>query len=106
MGKNAIIFGVDMSSSVDIDNKRRDILILGKGPTQGLDGTTFTTEALCPINFTQSRKRFAVKLHCNGSNSFLFVKATKLYQCKAKDFTINNMKKKNSIKKSSNFFFL
>ena len=35
IGKNVIIFGVDMSSSVDIDNKRRDILILGKGPTQG-----------------------------------------------------------------------
>ena len=28
-------FGVDMSSSVDIDNKRKNILILGKGPTQG-----------------------------------------------------------------------
>ena len=92
-----------MSSSVDIDNKRRDILILGKGPTQGLD-TTITTEAIYPINFTQSRKRFAVILHCNGNNSFLFVKATKLYQCKAKDFTINNMKK-TGLKRVVNFFF-
>ena len=40
-----------MSSSVYIDNKRKDILILGKGPTQGLDGTTFTTEALYPISY-------------------------------------------------------
>ena len=30
---NAIIFGVDMSSSVHINNKRTDILFLGKGPT-------------------------------------------------------------------------
>ena len=34
MGKNVIIFGVDMSASVHIDNKGTDILILGKGPTQ------------------------------------------------------------------------
>ena len=31
--KNFIIFGVDMSSSVHIDNKGKDILILGIGPT-------------------------------------------------------------------------
>ena len=43
-GRNAIIFAVDMSSSVHIDNKNKDILILGEGPTQGLDGTTLTTE--------------------------------------------------------------
>ena len=29
-----------MSSSVHIDNKAKDILILGERPTQGLDGTT------------------------------------------------------------------
>ena len=40
-----------MSSSVHIYNKGKDILILGKGPTQGLDGTTFTAEAPYPINF-------------------------------------------------------
>ena len=36
-GKNVIISGVDMSSSVHIDNENKDILILGKGSTQGLD---------------------------------------------------------------------
>ena len=30
-GQNVIIFGVDMSSTVHIDNKKKDILILGKG---------------------------------------------------------------------------
>ena len=35
-GQNVIIFGVDVSSSVHVDNKKRDILILVKGPTQGL----------------------------------------------------------------------
>ena len=35
MGENVIVFGADMSSSVHIDNKGKDILILGKEPTQG-----------------------------------------------------------------------
>ena len=37
-GQNVIIFGVDTSFSVHIDNKGKDILILGKGPTQRLGG--------------------------------------------------------------------
>ena len=32
-GKNVIIFGVDMSSSSKIDNRKKDILILDKRPT-------------------------------------------------------------------------
>ena len=39
IGKNVILFGVDMSSSIKIDNRKKDILILGKGPTQGLENT-------------------------------------------------------------------
>ena len=35
-GSNVITFGVDMSSSVHVDNKRKDIWIWGKCPTQGL----------------------------------------------------------------------
>ena len=46
MGKNVIIFGRDISSSVDIDNKNKNILILGEGPTQGLDDTTLTAEVI------------------------------------------------------------
>ena len=38
-GRNVVIFGVDMSSSVHVDNKKKDILILGKGPTQGSEHT-------------------------------------------------------------------
>ena len=67
-----------MSSSVHVDNKGKDILILGEGPTQGLDDITLTAEAKYPISVTQSGKRFALSLHCNGSNSFLFINATLL----------------------------
>ena len=108
-GKKAIIFGANMSSSVHVDNKGKGILILGEGPTQGLDDTTLTAEAKYAIYFAQSGKRFVLSLHYTGSNSFLFVNTTKVYQFKAKnseikdyalclgnvskDFTINNMKK-------------
>ena len=78
MGKNVIIFGVGMSSSVHVNNKNKDILILGEEPTQGLDNTTLTAEAKYPISFTQPNKRFVLNLHCNGINSFLFVNATKI----------------------------
>ena len=88
MGKNAIIFGADMSSSLHIDSKRKDILILGEGPTQGLDDTTLTAEAEYLINFATSRRKFCLSLHCNGSNSFLFVNATRIYQFKANDSEI------------------
>ena len=109
-----------MSSSVHVDNKGKDILILGEGPTQGLDDTTLTAEAKYPINFTQSGKRFVLSLHYNGSSSFLFVNTTKVHQFKAKnseirlytvilqlimhkDFKINNVKKA-GLKRVVNFF--
>ena len=38
-GRNVIIFGVNMSSSTKIDNSKKDIIILVKGPTQGLEHT-------------------------------------------------------------------
>ena len=92
-GKNVIIFGPDMSSSVHFDNKAKDILIIGEEPTKGLDDTTLTAEPKHPVNFTQSGKRFSLSLHYNGNNSFLFVNARKACQFKAK----KNRNKKLSI---------
>ena len=53
--ENFYCFEADMSSSVHVDDKEKDILILGT--TQGLGGTTLTVEAKYPINFIQSGKR-------------------------------------------------
>ena len=77
MGKHVIIFEADISSSVHMDNENKDILIIGEGPIQGLDDAKLTADAKYSINFTQPRKRFVLSLHYNGSNSFLFVNATK-----------------------------
>ena len=84
VGTNVIMFGADMSSYVHIDNRSKHILTLGEGPTQGLDDTTLTAETKHLIDFTQSGKRFVLNLHYNGSNSFFFVNATKIYQFKVK----------------------
>ena len=43
---------------------KRDILLLGEDPTQGLDDTTITAEAKCPINLTRSGTSFALFLIC------------------------------------------
>ena len=54
-----------MSSSAHIDNKKIDILVLGKGPTQGLK-MTLTAEKMYSTNFTLIKKKFCLSLHYNG----------------------------------------
>ena len=89
VGKNVILFGVEMTLFVHTDNKKKkDILILGVGPTQGLNDTTLTADAQYSINFSRSNRKFSLSLHYNRSNSFLFVNATKIYKLKSKDSEI------------------
>ena len=86
-GQNVLIFGVDMSFSAHIDNKKKDILVLGIGPTQGLEHT-LTAEKMFSINFTVTKEKFCLRLHYNGGNSYLFVNGTETYKFKAKDTEI------------------
>ena len=76
-GQNVLIFGAGMSSFAQIDNKKKDILVLGKRPTQGLEDT-LTAEKMYPINFTVRKKKVCLCLHCNGANSYLFVNSTEI----------------------------
>ena len=46
-----------MSSSTHIDNKKKDILLLGKRSTQGLEHT-LTAEKIYSISFTVTKKKF------------------------------------------------
>ena len=46
-----------MSSSTKIDNRKKYILILGKGPTQGLEHT-LTAEKMYSINLTSGTQNF------------------------------------------------
>ena len=74
-----------------------------------MDGTTLTAEKKYSINFTKNNKKFCLRLHYNGSNSYLFVNGTEIHKFKAKDseivatplclgnisksFSVDNMKK-------------
>ena len=57
--------------------------MLGIGPTQGLEHT-LTAEKMYSINFTVTKKKFCLRLHYNGANSYLFVNGTEIYNFKAK----------------------
>ena len=76
-----------MSTSIHIDNKKKDILVIGTGPTQGLE-STLTAEKMYSINFTVTKKKFCLSLHYNGANSYLFVNGTEICKFKTKDSTI------------------
>ena len=76
-----------MSTSLHIDNKKKDILLLGRGPTQGLE-CNLTAEKMYSINFTVTKKKFCLSLHYNGGNSYLFVNGTEICKFKAKDSAI------------------
>ena len=98
-----------MSSYAHLDNKKKNILILGQGPTQGLEDK-LTAEKMYSINFTVKKKIFCLSLHYNEANNYLFVNGTEIYKFKTKDseivaaplclgnisksWSVDNMKKK------------
>lgn len=55
-GKNVIMFGIDKSSSHHADNRKKDILIFGKDPVDGLDDTAITREGGYSLNFSEKQK--------------------------------------------------
>ena len=73
LGKNAIIFGADMTSSSHINNKTKNILVLGRDFIQGIDGRTIYAEKMYSINFSEPGARFCLSLLYNRDNSYLFV---------------------------------
>ena len=76
-----------MSSSVQVDKKKKGILVLGRGPTQELEHTLAAAK-MYSINFTVTKKKFCLSLHQNGAYSFLFVNGIEIYNFKAKDSKI------------------
>ena len=87
MGQNVVIFGADIISSVHINNRKKDMLVLGKGRTHGLEHTP-TAEKMYSINFTVIKKKFCLSLHHNGANSYLFVNIQKLTNLKQRNLKL------------------
>ena len=106
-GRNVIILGAYMSSSVHANNRTKNILVLGQYFIQGLESTTIYAEKLYSINFTNTK--FCLSFHYNRANSYLYVNGTEIHKFKAKDsktvatplclgniskdFSIDNMRK-------------
>ena len=61
--------GQDSNQVPNCDGRNKNILVLGEGPTQGLDNATIIAEVKFSINFTESEKLFVLSLHLNGSNT-------------------------------------
>ena len=87
-GKNVIVFGADLSSSVHANNKVNKVLVLGKTFIQGINGTTIYAEKIYSTNFRVDNKNFYLSLHYNRDNSYLFVNGKEIHKFKAKDSEI------------------
>ena len=92
-----------MNSSVHVDNKKKYILILGEGPTQGLGEYSLSAEKLYSINFTKVNTKSCLSLHYNGANSYLFANGTEIHKFSANDpeivpnnFSLGNVSKDSS----------
>ena len=68
---------------------KKDILILGKGPTDGLDDTTLTAEKSYSINFTVQQNKFCLSLYYNGLISYTFINGVEVFKFKENDFQTN-----------------
>ena len=76
-----------MSSSTKIDDRKKYILIPGKGPIQVLEHT-LSAEKMCSINFTEHNKKFCLSFYYNGANTYLLVNGKEFHKFKAKDSEI------------------
>ena len=72
-----------MSPSVHIDNKKKYIFILGKGPTQGLNDTVLT-EPQYSINFSRSNRQICLSCIIMGATDFYLLMLQKYISSKQK----------------------
>ena len=83
-GKSVLIFGVNESSLVHVNNEANNIYVMGDLFVQGINGTTLYAEKIYSQNFTQPNKKFVLSLHYNDNDSYLFVNGKPELKFKAK----------------------
>ena len=59
VARNVVIFGVDYSSLSQTNNRKNNVLVLGKGPTQEINDTTGAAEKKIVLIFVQRIQNFA-----------------------------------------------
>ena len=76
-GRNVLIFGVDMSFSVQAINRANNIYVMADGLKQGIQDTTLYVEKNYWRNFTDPGKKFIICLHYNGDESYFLLMVDK-----------------------------
>ena len=66
---------------------RKDLLVLGKGPTQGLEHALIAEKNVFH-QFYSDKKKICLSLHHNGADSYLFINRKEIVKFKAKDSAI------------------
>ena len=56
--RNVIIFSVDNSSSSHTDNRKNDVLVLGEGTSNEINGSISASEQIFSINFSIAKTKF------------------------------------------------
>ena len=68
-----MIFGVDNSSSSHTDNRKNNFLVLGEGPTSGINNTIGAAEKKISFNFSKANTKFCLISHYNDGESYSYV---------------------------------
>ena len=87
--RSVIIFGVDNSSSSHADNRKSNFLVLGVGPTFGINRSFGSPEKKFSINFSKANSKFCLSLCYNADNSYLFVNGKEMFKFKADNRNVN-----------------
>ena len=76
-GKN-VIYDVAKVYQCILIKEKKDMVVLGKGPTDGLDDTAIMAEAKYSVIIHMSRKKISLILQYSGANSFLYANGVKI----------------------------
>ena len=77
-----------MANSKHVNNKTKNVLVLGRGFIQKIDDTTIYAEKMYSPDFSADNKTFCLSLYYNGDDSYLFVNGKEVIKFKAKDSKI------------------
>ena len=86
--KNIVIFGFDNRSSSHADN-RKNVLMLGEGPSYGINGRFVAPGKMFYNNYSKTKTKYCSNLHYNGENSYLFVNGKEIFKFKAENNNVS-----------------
>ena len=89
IGRNVVIFGVDISNSKHTNNEGKNILVLGYGLIPKIDDTTIYVEKIYFPNFSVENETFRLSLHYICDDSYLFVNGKEVTKFTVKNSEIN-----------------